>query len=646
MPAGLVTPWALALEAMQYPEFVEILAEELLLDPSQLQPDSLLWTGLGVHAMDLMNLVERLEARLGRSLFGIDLQAVETVEALYWEIVTGGEHGGNSVVVSRASRARSAPAAPHEATLRRYLPDDIHTDVTTLVGALSRRAAVTPDREALTLPHHGLTFRELARGAARVAAAFQRHGIGHRDRVVLVHEHGAGFFLGFWGTLLVRAVAVPLSGTPLAERIASVVRHTEAAAIITARPLARPIQRRLEAGLEDAQPTFLTIDELMDERVDGTRPLPAAEPGDLALIQYTSGTTGEPRGVALTQAALLANVRQMIPPARLSADDVFVSWLPVWHDLGLVAMTLCPLYLGARLILLPARLDPHGWLSAIAQYRATVTAGPDFAYRYTLRFGGRFDRFDLSSLRLALVAGEPVRRTTIERFEEAFDLHGILRPGYGLAEATVGVCFLDYEERVSVDERGHVCVGQPLPGVDVEIRTAGGAELERTQVGPVWVRSPAQTVGCFRSPDQTAQMFSADGWVRTGDLGWMDAEGRLTVVGREKDLIITAGQPVAPGEIEAATESIDAVGWSMAIGLDVGGDTGEQVHLFVESTVAAGRRREKLALMQQVRGRIHECLDLRVTRVHLVPPGSLPRTDTGKRARRHLRDQLVQGADR
>ncbi len=620
---------------------MELLAEELLLDPRHLQPDAPLWSGLGVHPIDLMHLAERLEARGGQPLVGVDLHAVHTVEELYWEMVMGGDHGGASVVGSRASHARSTPAEPHELVLRRYLPEDIHTDVTTIVGALSRRAAVTPDREALTFPHTALTFRQLARRAAHVAAALQRHDVGQGARVVLVHDHGPGFFSGFWGTLLVRAVVVPLSGVPRPERIAMVARHIRAAAIVTARPLARPIQQRLEVALGDATPAFLTIEELLAERVDATRPLPAAEPGDLALIQFTSGTTGDPRGVMLTQAALLANVRQMIPPAGLSADDVFVSWLPVWHDLGLIAMTMCPLYLGARLVLLPAKLSPHDWLSAIAQYRATITAAPDFAYRYTLRFGGHFEQFDLSSLRLALVAGEPIRRSTIDRFEEAFALPGVMRPGYGLAEATVGVTFLNLKERVSVDQNGHVCVGHPLPGVDVEVRGECGEEREREVVGAVWVRSPAQTVGYFRNPAQNAHLFSHDGWVRTGDLGWMDSDGRLTIVGREKDLIITAGRPVPPSEVEEAAESIDAVSWSMAIGLDVGGETGEQVHLFVECATVTGSRREKLSLMQQVRSRVHEWLELRTTRVHLVPPGTLPRTETGKRARNRLRASLL-----
>ena len=463
---------------------------------------------------------------------GVDLQSVHTVE-LYWQMVMGGRHGGDSVVGSQASRARTTPAEPHELALRQYLPHDIHTDVTTISGALSRRAAVTPDREALTFAHSALTYRQLARRAAGVAAALQRHGIGHGDRVVLVHDHGPGFFSAFWGALQVRAVAVPLSGVPRPERIALVARHTDAKAIITARPLARPIQRRLEAGLGDAMPSLLTVEDLHAERVDTTRPLAASEPGDLALIQFTSGTTDDPRGVMLTQAALLANVRQMIPPAKLSADDVFVSWLPVWHDLGLIAMTMCPLYLGARLVLLPARLAPHDWLSAIAQYRATVTAAPDFAYRYALRFGGALNRFDLSSLRLALVAGEPVRRSTIERFEEALALSGVLRPGYGLAEAAVGVSLLDLDERVSTDEHGHVCVACRCL-VWMSRYAAPTAKSWSVRSAGRWVRSPAQTVGYFENPEQTATLFSHDGWVRTGDLGWMDVEGRLTIVGREK----------------------------------------------------------------------------------------------------------------
>lgn len=626
---------------MQYAEFVEILAEELLLDAARVQPDALLASGLGVRPMDLMQLVERLEHRLDESLTGIDLHAVDTVEELYWEIVAGGDDGGDSVVAARASHARSGTGAPHEVALRRYLPDDVNADVTTLVGVLVRRAAVTPDREAITFPHTSLTFRALARGAGQLAAALLRHGVGPGDRVVLVHDHAPGFFFGFWGVQLARAAVVPLSGVPRPERIAAVARHVGAAAVLTARPLARPLQRRLESGLDDVQPAFLTVSELLEERVDLTRPLPQSVPGDLALLQFTSGTTGDPRGVMLTQAALLANVRQILPAAGLTRDDVFVSWLPVWHDLGLVGLTLCPLYLGARLVLRPARLDPHDWLSAITEYRGTVTAGPDFAYRYALRFGGNLDRYDLSSLRLALVAGEPVRRSTLARFEDELDLEGVLRPGYGLAEATVGVSL--HTNTPTVDAHGHVCVGRGLVGVDIEVRGPSGTEVERGEVGEVCVRSPAQTLGYYRNPARTAALFTADGWVRTGDLGTMDLDGRLTIVGRAKDLIITGGRPVAPTELEEAAETVEGVLAAGAIGLDAGGEAGEQVHLVVESPTASGWRQAKLTLMQQVRTRIQERLDLRVTRVHLVAPGALPRTDNGKKSRAELRARLLAG---
>jgi len=629
---------------MQYTDFVTLLAEELLLEPGRVQPDSRLASGLGVHPMDLMQLVERLEHHLGSPLSAIDLHAVDTVEALYWQVVGGGENRGDSMVATQARHARATDAEAHELALRRYLPDDVHADVDTLVGVLSRRAAVSPDREVLTFPNASLTCRELARGAARVASALRQHGVGPGDRVVLVHEHGPGFFFVFWAVLSLRATVVPLSGVVLPERIAAISRHTDAAVVVTARPLARPMQRRLEASLGSAQTMTLAVSELLDVRVEPLQTLPQPSPGDLAIIQYTSGSTGDPRGVMLTQAALLANVRQMIPAAGLRRDDVFVSWLPVWHDLGLVALTLCPLYLGARLVLRPARLDPHDWLSSMGQYRATVTAAPDFAYRYALRFGGDLDRYNLSTLRLALVAGEPVRQSTVRRFEAALGLSSVLRPGYGLAEASVGVTFATFDEPVSVDEAGHVCVGRPLAGVDIEVRDDQGAAVSPMQTGEVCVRSPAQTVGYFRNPRRTAALFTADGWVRTGDLGTMDHEGRLTIVGRLKDLIITAGQVVAPTEVEEAAESLDGVAMAMAVGLDGGGEAGEELHVVVETPLYTGRRSQKIELMLQIRARVQERLDLRVTRVHLLPGNTLPRTENGKRARAVLRDRLAEAA--
>ena len=635
---------------MQFAELAELLAEELLIDPALVQPESLLVSGLGLHPMDLVQLVERLEERLGTPLTGLDLHAVETVGELFRELL-GGASDSSGIAPTR--RHRDTPLQPHEVALREWLPTDPHADVDTLVGVLSRQGAIHPEREALCFDDSRVTYRELARSAAQVASALRRHGVGRGDVVLLVIPHRPEFFAVFFGIQLLRATAVPLPATPLPERMAAIARHCGAKALVSQRPLARPVLRRLEAALGQEESghdapdmMLLTARALTHQPVESTRPLPRSEPGDLAMLQYTSGTTGDPRAVMLTQGALLANVRQLIPTARLTDSDCVVSWLPLSHDLGLIAMALVPLYLGARFVCLPRRLDPHAWLGAIEAFGATVTAAPDFAWRYLLRFGGKLDRFDVSSLRIGVVAGEPVRAATLQRVEAALGLPGVLRPAYGLAELTVGVCMVPPDVPTTVDAQGRVALGRAFAGVELELRDADDHRVSAGVPGEVCVRSPAQTLGYFRNPARTAELFTADGWVRTGDVGVLGDDGQLTLLGRAKDVMIVAGRLLWPGELEQAVEAAADVEACAALGLDLGGDAGEQVHLFVETPVFGGYRRDQQALMRHLREWVQERLDVRVTRVHLMPPGRLPRTETGKLSRWTLRQQVAAAAER
>jgi acyl-CoA synthetase (AMP-forming)/AMP-acid ligase II len=357
-------------------------------------------------------------------------------------------------------------------------------------------------------------------------------------------------------------------------------------------------------------------------------------------LQYTSGTTGDAKGVMLTHRALLANIRQAIPLARFTAADVFVSWLPLYHDMGLITMTMCPFYLGARLVLLPVRLQPRVWLSALADHRGTVTAAPDFAYRFALRFGGPLERYELSSLRMALVAAEPVRASTIERFERALQLRGVLRPGYGLAEASVAVTFHPLDRpAIQVDPNGHVCVGVPVPGTTLSIRSDAGAEVPAGTVGEVCFRSPSQTLGYFRNEVATARLFTDDGFVRTGDLGYLDEEGMLTIVDRLKNIIIVGGRNLSPRELEEVCDTVPGVSASMAVGLDSGGEAGEQVQVVVESGTdgAAG-----LSLQRSVRDALQKQMGLRVQGVHVVPAATIPRTINGKLRYGEMRRRLLE----
>lgn len=633
---------------MTYDRFVEILCQELFIEPEFVSPDALLIEELGVQSIDVVQVVEQVEREMGRSLQGVDMGHVQTVEEFFWEVTAGGDDGGDSVVAGMAEAASTSDGLPHEIVMRAYYPDDPLADVDTLVAMIGRRAAVTPDRVALTFGGVETTYRDLARRSAFIASVLASHGIEHGDRVMIVMPNSAEFFAVFYGVMHLGAIAAPMFHVPQPDRIARIARHCSAKAIISATPFSRPILRRLQGALDDAEadPALLDYGTLIGTSAVIGAPLAHPEPGDVAMLQYTSGTTGNSKGVMLTHQALIANVRQMIPGGRMTRDDVFVSWLPVYHDMGLITMTMMPFYLGAKLVLLPVRLDAAAWLNAIQDEGGTFTAAPDFAYRYVLRAGGNLDRYDISSLRLALVAAEPVRKKTLVRFEEAFGIEKVLRPGYGLAEASVGVSIHDLDaDDITEDEDHFVSCGPTFPGILLKLLDPEtGDEVAPGTRGEICLRSPGQTKGYYRNQEATAALFTDDGYVRTGDIGYLDDDGNVYIVDRAKNIIITAGRNLAPKELEQVSDQVPGVLMSMAVGLDRGGDAGEQVHMVLEAATPDLEPARQREISREVRRALVEAMAVRPERIHVVPKGTIPRTYNGKFQYAVMRKRLREGS--
>lgn len=648
---------------MDLPMFLDIVTEELALPPSSVDASNRL-DDLGAQSIDVVQVMQRVERSLGRSVEGIDLSAVDTVADFFRALVPDAQvsfeasvsdasaSGSDALATASGASASDAPASAEEpagpdkeplsarqAEVIRWLGDDPLADAHTLTDMIHRRGMLSPEREAYRFEEVPCTYAELARDVQRVARVLRAAGVGTGDAVVLVLGNCREFLPLYHGVVHLRAMAAPIFHQSGPERIAAIARHCRARVIITQHPLPEPERAQLRDALGDHHPTLLGVDEVMNAPLpEPAGPLPRPEPDDVAMLQYTSGTTGASKGVMLTHAALMANVRQMIPPARFHQDDVFVSWLPVYHDMGLITMTMCPLYVGARLVLLPVSLRPHAWLEAITRHRGTMTAAPDFAYRFALRFSGDAAKYDLTSLRFALVAAEPVRGSTIEAFERTHGLRDVLRPGYGLAEICVGAAFwpLDREGLV-IDDDGFVSVGRPLPDFEVEIRE-GDRALPPGERGEICLRSPSCTAGYYRDPERTAAALTSDGFIRTGDLGYLDDQGMLYVVGRLKEVIIVAGRNLAPRELEEIADTTDGIAGSMAVGIDEGDDAGEHLHLFAESRAP---RECWDDLSRAVSARIKARLGLRPDRVHMMPRGTLPRTYNGKLQYRVMRKRYL-----
>lgn len=506
------------------------------------------------------------------------------------------------------------------------MPD---ADVATLVDLIAARARDAPRRAAFTFDGRGVSFGELWEGAGRFASLVASRGLEPGGRVLLALPNGREFFAAFYGVQRAGGVAVPLFPGSGRERTARLARLCGARALVV--PAA--------ADAPDVPIDVVRVAEAAAFPAAGSFPAVRAE--DVAFLQYTSGSTGDPKGVELRHANLIANVRQLTAGFGVTARDVFVSWLPVHHDMGLILMTLVPFYAGAELALLPTSLaNVRPWLAAIAERHGTFTAAPDFAWRMLVRYAREPEQYDLASLRVALNAAEPVRARTIADFEGTFGLAPVMIAGYGLAEATVGVSAWPPGMPPKVDARGFVSVGKPFPDVEMAILARGelaGAGIE----GEILVRGPAATRGYFRNPEATAELYWRDGYLRTGDLGYRDADGDYFVVGREKNVILQGGRNVAPQEIEEIVDRLGAVRASAAVGIDRGRLDGEQVYVFAEARRPGSV--DGAELVRAVVESVHGELGLRPARVYVLRPGALPRTANGKLRHGELRRRYLDG---
>ena len=510
----------------------------------------------------------------------------------------------------------------------------------TLVDLLTLRARTSPDRPAFLFGDRPTSFAELEANVRRFAARLRAQGVERGEPVLLTLPNGEDFFTAFYGVERAGAVPVPLFPRSGKARL---------------RRFARLVSARRRVVPPDEETTVPELETIPVPRHDDTPAPPAdtfPEParGDVAWIQITSGSTGAPKGVVLTHENVLANLEHLIAGFEITADDVFISWLPVHHDMGLVLMTMVPFRLAAKLVLLPTTLRrADRWLAAITEHGGTFTAAPDFAWRHVVRTVRDPERFDLQSLRVALDAAEPVRPATIEGFETKFGLSNVMIAGYGLAEATVGVAAWPPGMAPKVDARGLVSVGKPFPGVDIAVLGDDGRPLAPGETGEVVLRSAATTRGYTDDPEATAALQVAadvaagDGFVRTGDLGYVDADGDLFLVGRLKNVILHAGRNLAPQEIEEIAESVPAVGRAAAVGIERHKDReGEQVVVFAERRVGA-RDEEPSEIAREIVARLHDELGVRPARVVLLKPRSIPQTETGKLRHPELRERYLDG---
>ncbi len=488
---------------------------------------------------------------------------------------------------------------------------------------------------------------DIRRRARSVAAGLRERGVRAGDRVALVLPTGPDFVACLFGVLYAGAIPVPLYPPvrlgkldEYRHRTAAMLRAVQAALVVT--------EDRIRPLLEAAGTNCVSATEL--DGADDVDVEVAAE--DIALIQFSSGTTHDPKPVALTHRNLLHNLAA-IAGYFVQADmpdQVGVTWLPLYHDMGLIGNLLTAFYLPRPLVLLPPELFlavPAAWLRAISRHRGTVTAAPNFAFGLCVKRirDDELAGVDLSSWRLCLNGAERVSAETQRRFSDRFGPWGFdaasFTPVYGLAEASLAVTFTQAGETPEVVEvGGHelVSTGCPLAGVDVQIRGEDSRPRPDGAVGHIFVRGPSVMAGYFGRADLTAEVLH-DGWLDCGDLGFI-RDGELFVCGRSKETVIIRGANHAPQDFEAAVDGLPGVrtGCAVAVGyLPVDAD-GEALALLVETTPDA-----PVDLAADVAARVLQRTGIAVGHVEILAPGTLPRTSSGKLRRLEARAQWLAG---
>src|SRR5580704_8455872 len=644
---------------------------------------------LGLGSLERVELMLRLGDACGVRLPDRVVAEADTVQDLVEAVLREESVTGSAAAGAAISATPIGPAAIHA---------DIEEQIRnaeTLTEIFRLRGRGEPARAHIYLYEENdeprtITFGELFEGASRVAAELIRHGLEPGQTVSIMLPTCAEFFWTFAGILLAGGIPVPIYPPFRADRVAeyatrqsAILRNAEAQFLIT--------WRRAEGLARLLKPGVPTLREVLDA---GELAKPATKPAartnssparwqpvenlsyhsranEIAFLQYTSGSTGDPKGVILTHANLLANIKSIISGIDIKPDDVAVSWLPLYHDMGLIGAWFVPLFTGIPLVVMSplAFLSrPERWLRAIHKHRGTISPAPNFAYELCVRKIPDKDLqgLDLSCWRAATNGAEPVRAETLERFATHFAPYGFRReslmPVYGLAEATLAVSVpklgagykVDRIERATFESGGKaepakpddpaalefVNAGKPVPGVHVRIVDADSKNLGERKEGRLWFRGESATSGYFRNPTATKELMRDGDWLDSGDLAYW-ADGEIYITGRAKDIIIKAGRNLYPHEVEEIAGRVQGVrtGCIVAFGAPDEHTGSERLIITAEVRDLGAAKRIEAEITRAV----NDALGMPPDLVKLLPPQSIPKTSSGKLRRSETRRLFLEG---
>jgi 1-acyl-sn-glycerol-3-phosphate acyltransferase len=646
-------------------EVVRRLASELRPNhhAARIDLDTSLERDLGFDSLARLELLARLERELDLTLSSQAIATIETPRDLL---------RAAQLALPADSRRRPAVSVPETEAI--MLP----ARADTLLAVLDWHARRHADRPHIRLQQEAaeetvITYGALREGAMAVAGGLVARGVLPGETVAIMLPTGRDYFLVFCGALYAGAIPVPiyppLRAAQLEEHVrrhARILDNARAKILVTVSE-ARAVARLLAAA--SGVNAVVTAEELA-----GAAPVSVARvrAHDIAFLQYTSGSTGQPKGVILTHANLLANLRAMGALVEASAADVFVSWLPLYHDMGLIGAWLGSLYYAMPLVLM-SPLDflahPQRWLWAIHRYHGTISAAPNFAWELCLK---RLDErdiegLDLSSLRLLLNGAEPVSPATLRAFVERFAKYGLrpeaVTPVYGLAECSLGLAFppigrgprIDRIERDTFMREARAVVatpedptalefvscGRPLPDHPVRIVDDTGHEVGEREEGRVEFMGPSATSGYFRNPAATRALFH-DEWLDSGDRGYFSG-GELYVTGRVKDVIIRAGRNIHPQEIEEAAGNLPGVrkGCVAVFGSRDPSNGTERLVVLAETRETEDAERERIRA--RIVAAVHDLTGSVPDDVALAAPHTVLKTSSGKIRRAASRELYEHG---
>ena len=632
--------------------------------------DSRLDRDLGLDSLSRMELLSRLERR-----YRISVPESLMAEADSPRDLLQGLRSAASASPRSPPNWSANPGALPERDFALESAEAAPTRTRTLVEALRWHVERHGEREHVRLLDEGatvtsLTYGALLEGAQRMAGGLVAREVEPGTRIAIMLPTQLEYLQVFFAVLLVGAIPVPIYPPARLSQIedhfrrhAKILDNAGVHWLVTFEQ-ARQVSRLLVSQV-DGLKGVLDVARLAQCDAIEHRHDPVAE--DIAFLQYTSGSTGNPKGVVLTHERVLASLDSMSKALVITPEDVFVSWLPLYHDMGLIGAWLGSLFYGFPLVLMSPLTflgRPARWLRAIHEHRATLSGGPNFAYELCLRRieDRELDGLDLGSWRRAFNGAEPVSPDTLERFAARFAGNGFKRtalmPVYGLAEATLGVAFTpldrgplyDRVRRDTMQSTGRalpaasadpdaltfVSCGTPIPGFEVRAVDPDGRETAEREAGHLQFRGPSTTPGYYRNAQASATLFDGD-WLRSGDLGYV-AGGEIYITGREKDVIIRAGRNLYPYELEQAVGEVEGVRRGCVA---VFGAT--RAESGTEQLVVVAETREVDPLGQQTMVSRIEAVSLELLgspsdRVVLVPPHTVRKTSSGKIRRLAVRE--------